>query len=195
MELADADITEGSLHTEDGDATRAMAAAAAAAAAVTPPPPPPAAPLTPPPPAAETAAAASDVGTKGEASGERFAERPVLTDVQFCITRSREHKSVDRVLGILYESNSITGARANTPCTRTSPLPLLLPLLGGVLAVLSLGGRGGLSLLTGWNRMVAAVVGLQRARVGPRATHTRRKRPPLLRRVRGHRSTLRWMRV
>ena len=79
MEFADADITEGSLHTEDGDATRAMAAAAAAAAAVTPPPPPP-----PPtePLAVETAAAAaaakaeggSDVGTKEEASAERLVE-------------------------------------------------------------------------------------------------------------------------
>lgn len=78
MEFADADITEGSLHTEDGDATRAMAAAAAAAAAVTPPPPPP--PTEPL--AVETAAAAaaakaeggSDVGTKEEASAERLVE-------------------------------------------------------------------------------------------------------------------------
>ena len=75
---------------------------------------------------------------------------------------------------------------AHPPCTTTSEvlLPLLL-LWGGVLA--SLGSSGpGLSLLTGWNRMVAAVLGdamseglcLQRARVG-RATHTRRKRSPL----------------
>ena len=84
IELAEADMTEGSLHTEEGDATRAMAAAAAAAAAVTPPPPPPAPPtpppsppLTPPlpppllPPADETA---RDVGTKEWARGERFAE-------------------------------------------------------------------------------------------------------------------------
>ena len=82
--MAEADMTEGSLHTEEGDATRAMAAAAAAAAAVTPPPPPPPAPPTPPPsppltpplapplpPAAETA---RDVGTKEWARGERFAE-------------------------------------------------------------------------------------------------------------------------
>ena len=80
IEFAEADMTDGSLHTEEGDATRAMAAAAAAAAAVTPPPPPTppspppaaAAPLTPPPPpAAETA---RDVGTKEWARGERFAE-------------------------------------------------------------------------------------------------------------------------
>ena len=33
IEFAEADMTDGSLHTEEGDATRAMAAAAAAAAA------------------------------------------------------------------------------------------------------------------------------------------------------------------
>lgn len=82
MEFAEADMTDGSLQTEEGDATRAMAAAAAAAAAVTPPPPPPAPPPTPPsppltpplpplPPAADTA---RDVGTKEWARGERFAE-------------------------------------------------------------------------------------------------------------------------
>ena len=38
-------------------------------------------------------------------------------------------------------------------------LPLLLPLLGGVLTLLSLGNGNGLSLLTGWNRMAAAVLG------------------------------------
>ena len=87
MELAEADMTEGSLQTEDGDATRAMAAAAAAAAAaVTPPPPPatpPAAPSAAPlvPLAAETAAAAaaaaesgSDVGTKEDENAERFGD-------------------------------------------------------------------------------------------------------------------------
>ena len=35
MEFAEADMTEGSLQTEEGDATRAMAAAAVAAAAAT----------------------------------------------------------------------------------------------------------------------------------------------------------------
>ena len=55
-------------------------------------------------------------------------------------------------------------------------LPLLL--MGGVLASL-LCGAGGLSRLTGWNRMAAAVLGRealrQRAR-DPRGTHTRRGR-------------------
>ena len=87
MEFAEADMTDGSLQTEEGDATRAMAAAAAAAAAVTPPPPPPAppptppspppaaaAPLTPPPPLPPAADTARDVGTKEWARGERFAE-------------------------------------------------------------------------------------------------------------------------
>ena len=64
--------------------------------------------------------------------------------------------------------DQITGTHApvrHPPCTTMSEalLPLLLPLLGGVLT-LSLGscccgGGNGLSLLTGWNRMVAAVLG------------------------------------
>ena len=67
----------------------------------------------------------------------------------------------------------------------------LLPLLGGVLASLPLpcGGAGGLSRLTGWNRMAAAVLGREalRQRVrGPHGTRTRRGRSrPTLRALAG----------